>query len=79
MECQRRSYAAPISGGTVGGAAERRSRPGPLRLAYLAMVEGKVRKVLEGHRASQAPDEAAVAHLSEVLTGLSEMRKELET
>ncbi|MCI8697971.1 MAG: SAM-dependent methyltransferase [Oscillospiraceae bacterium] len=55
------------------------NRPGPLRLAYLAMVEGKVRKVLEGHRAAQAPDEVAVAHLSEVLTGLSEMRKELET
>ena len=55
------------------------NRPGPLRLAYLAMVEGKVRKALEGHRASQAPNEAAMAHLSEVLTGLSEMRKELET
>lgn len=55
------------------------NRPGPLRLAYLAMVEGKVRKALEGHRASQAPNEVAMAHLSEVLTGLSEMRKELET
>ncbi len=55
------------------------NRPGPLRLAYLAMVEGKVRKALEGYRASQAPNEVAMAHLSEVLTGLSEMRKELET
>lgn len=55
------------------------NRPGPLRLAYLAMVEGKVQKALEGHRASQAPNEVAMAHLSEVLTGLSEMRKELET
>ena len=50
----------------------------PLRLDYLAVVEEKVLKALRGHQNSQVPDQAAVSYLEVVLTGLREMRKELE-
>ena len=54
------------------------NRASALRLDYLRMVEGKVRKALVGHRNSQAPDKEAISYLDEVLAGLREMRKELE-
>lgn len=49
----------------------------PLRLDYLKMIEGKVQKALQGHRASQAPDKTAIARLEDVLAGLYLMKKEL--
>lgn len=55
-----------------------RNRPQPLRRAYLTMMEGKVRRALEGQRASANPDQATVEHLEEVLAGMEQMKKELE-
>ncbi len=49
----------------------------PLRLDYLKMIEGKVQKALQGHRASQAPDKASIVRLEDVLNGLYRMKKEL--
>lgn len=55
-----------------------RNRPQPLRRAYLAMMEGKVRRALDGQRASANPNQATVEHLEEVLAGMEQMKKELE-
>lgn len=55
-----------------------RNRPQPLRLAYLSMMENKVRRALDGQRASTHPDEAVVAHLENVLAGIATMKEELE-
>lgn len=55
-----------------------RNRPQPLRRAYLTMMENKVRRALDGQRASAHPDEAMVAHLEDVLAGIEAMKKELE-
>lgn len=55
-----------------------RNRPQPLRMEYLAMMEGKVRRALEGQRASVNPDQPTMEHLEEVLNGLESMKKELE-
>lgn len=49
----------------------------PLRLDYLAMIEEKAEKALRGHQAARTPDLAAAAELEEVLSGLREMKKEL--
>lgn len=50
-----------------------------LRLDYLNMLESKAEKALCGHKAAQIPEQAAIAYLEEVLTGLREMKKELES
>lgn len=50
----------------------------PLRRAYLDMVEGKARKALRGQQAGHVQDQDSIAHLSAVLDGLEDMRKELE-
>lgn len=55
-----------------------RNRPQPLRRAYLTMMEGKVRRALDGQRASANPNQATVEHLEEVLAGMEQMKKELE-
>lgn len=55
-----------------------RNRPQPLRRAYLTVMEGKVRRALEGQRASANPDQAMVEHLEAVLAGMEDMKKELE-
>ena len=55
-----------------------RNTPQPLRGAYLSMMEGKVRRALEGQKASANPDQAVVEQLEQVLAGMDEMKKELE-
>lgn len=50
-----------------------------LRLDFLNMLESKAEKALCGHKAALIPDQAAIAYLNEVLAGLQEMKKELET
>lgn len=50
----------------------------PLRGAYLSMMEGKVRRALDGQKASAHPDQAVVEQLEQVLAGICEMKKELE-
>ena len=55
-----------------------RNRPQPLRDAYLSMMEGKVRRALEGQKASAHPDQAVIAQLEQVLEGIGEMKKELK-
>ena len=55
-----------------------RNRPQPLRGAYLTMMEGKVRRALDGQRASAHPDEAVVTELEQVLDGICSMKKELK-
>lgn len=55
-----------------------RNRPQPLRRSYLTMMENKVRRALDGQRASAHPDEDVAAHLEEVLAGMEAMKKELE-
>ena len=49
----------------------------PLRVAYLEMMAGKVKRALAGQLASRQRSEAQIQTLSEVLRGLEEMRKEL--
>lgn len=49
----------------------------PLRPDYLTMVEEKAGKALRGQLAAREPDQAAIAELNEVLSGLREMKKEL--
>lgn len=51
----------------------------PLRGAYLEMMLGKVSRALEGHRAAQKVDVAAIAGLEEVVTGLRTMKEESES
>lgn len=55
-----------------------RNHPQPLRLSYLTMMENKVRRALEGQRASAHPDQAMVFHLEQVMAGIEAMKKELE-
>lgn len=71
---------------TVGGQMEPlsvgelwagRQSDDPLRGAYLEMMAGKVSRALEGQLASKARDEGQIAVLSQVLTELQDMRKEL--
>lgn len=54
-----------------------KNRPGPLRKAFLDMMERKAERALQGHRAAQSPDQAAIAQLEAVVNGLREMKKEL--
>ena len=49
----------------------------PLRGEYLEHILTKVGRALEGHRAAQRPDEAAIARLEEAAAGLKAMREEL--
>lgn len=49
----------------------------PLRGEYLQHILTKVGRALEGHRAAQRPDEAAIARLEEAAAGLKAMREEL--
>ncbi len=49
----------------------------PLRGEYLDYILSKVTRALEGHRAAQKPDEAAIAKLEEVAAGLRNMKEEL--
>lgn len=51
----------------------------PLRPAYLAMLEEKAKKALGGHLAARMPDQAVIAYLETVLSGLREMKKELRS
>ena len=51
----------------------------PLRRDYLALMQGKAKKALQGQCAAHTPDQAAIAELEAVLAGLKEMEKELET
>ena len=55
-----------------------RNTPQPLRGAYLSMMEGKVRRALDGQKASANPDQAVVEQLEQVLAGMDDMKKELE-
>ncbi len=56
--------------------AGRNSRD-PLRLDYLTIIEEKAEKALRGQRLARTPDQAAIAELEEVLSGLRKMKKEL--
>ncbi len=49
----------------------------PLRGDYLNHMIEKAERALSGHRSSRVPDSKAVAELAEVLTGLDQMKKEL--
>lgn len=49
----------------------------PLRLDYLCMIEEKAQKALRGHLAAQTLDQAAIALLEAVTTGIQKMKKEL--
>ncbi len=49
----------------------------PLRRDYLDHMAAKVRRALDGQRASQSPDVGAVRALEEVLGGIETMREEL--
>ena len=49
----------------------------PLRGEYLDDIRSKVARALEGHRAAQRPDKAAIAQLEEVVAGLNAMKEEL--
>ena len=49
----------------------------PLRGEYLDQVLSKVGRALEGHRAAQVKDEAAIANLEKVAAGLRRMKEEL--
>lgn len=51
----------------------------PLRGEMLDHVAGKVRRALEGQRAAVHKDEAAMEQLTQILDGLTEMKKEWET
>ena len=51
----------------------------PLRQKYLAQVRRKAEKALQGQEAAQAPDPGRIEELNRVLSGLTEMEKELET
>ena len=55
-----------------------RNRPQPLRREYLSMMKGKVRRALEGQRASANPDQSTMEQLEEVLGGIEDMEKELK-
>lgn len=48
----------------------------PLRPAYLAMLTEKAEKALQGHLAAQRPDQAVIAYLETVLSGLRKIKKE---
>lgn len=52
---------------------------GPLRRDYLTLMRGKAEKALCGQRAARTPDQAVVAELEDVLSGLSKMERELDT
>lgn len=54
------------------------NRTDPLRLDYLSMMKKKVEKSLQGHLSAKKPDQAIIAQLEAVSTGLQEMKKELE-
>jgi len=54
-----------------------KDRPGPLRGEFLDLMARKAGRALEGHRAAQSPDQAAIARLEEVIAGLQAMKKEL--
>ena len=56
-----------------------RQNGGPQRLKYLDQVRNRVEKTLRGQQAAQAPDHSKVAGLIRVLSGLTEMEKELKT
>ena len=56
-----------------------RQNSGPLRREYLAQVRKKAEKALRGQQAAQAPDQSRIEELNLVLSGLTEMEKELET
>lgn len=49
----------------------------PLRGEYLEFMIGKAARALDGHRAAQAADEAAIRELEAVLAGLRQMKEEL--
>lgn len=49
----------------------------PLRRDYLSLIQGKVKRALEGQMASHTPDSEAITRLSEVTAGLKQMEKEL--
>ena len=55
-----------------------RQNGGPLRREYLALMRKKVEKALYGQQAAQAPDQSRIEELNRVLSGLTEMEKELE-
>lgn len=50
----------------------------PLRRDYLALMRGKAEKALTGQRAAHTPDQAVIRQLESVLSGISEMERELE-
>lgn len=56
-----------------------RQNSGPLRREYLALIRGKAEKALRGQQAAHTPNQAVIEELEAVLSGLSEMEKELET
>lgn len=56
-----------------------RQNGGPLRREYLALMQKKAEKALRGQQAAQAPDQSRVEELNRVLSGLIEMKKELES
>lgn len=56
-----------------------RQNSGPLRRDYLALMRGKAEKALHGQQAAHAPNQAVIEELKTVLSGLSEMERELET
>lgn len=51
----------------------------PLRREYLAYIRGKAEKAMRGQQAASAPDQAVIAELEAVLSGLNQMEKELDT
>lgn len=48
----------------------------PLRPAYLSSLLEKAEKALRGHLTAQRPDQAVIAYLEEVLSGLRKMKEE---
>ncbi len=64
----------PLSAGELWAG---RQSDDPLRGAYLEMMAGKVVRALEGQIASRVRDEGQIAMLSQVLTDIQAMRKEL--
>ena len=48
----------------------------PLRPAYLSSLAEKAEKALRGHLTAQRPDQAVIAYLEEVLSGLRKMKEE---
>lgn len=51
----------------------------PLRLDFLALMAGKLRRALDGQLAAAVPDQAEIEYLRQVLEGIGRMEGELRT